>query len=663
MGTPCVYPANTAFVINVINTVMFVNVLRITTELSWRWFQQGKGSSSLFRFYALIPVTVILLLVPIISNLVHPTEMLGKAAAMAYLLGVMVFVTNTAANAYTKLMLAETVGLVNALDPMNAAKWNKWLDRYYWFLVLFIGGGLLCSGVFIVGNSTPASRLFGARLHVACWVTGCLLSLVSLMYVRWQASSLQKSLKGRQKQVFKVDDWMSKVQLITIALMLTPFLFWLISDAALKRSGVVWLLAISPLQWFGKTIVGSKRLKMARESDKAKKNRIQPILVRDRCTVESVVTRGRTVYQPDNERSESGGTLGVSLQFLEIFSAENNIPKDATTSSVCAQFVKCHTIWNSSTSLRSESSSSASTTNDISGADSVSTMPAADKMAAPFAALMHVGGAKQQWTGVSTHFVSYTWLYTFSLLLTMLRSFEADNPPPAGTEYYYFIDQFSLNQHSFTDNCTQSSKQAQQALVCKLKDNIQRPGKVLMCLSPWDNPAPLARAWCVYELYLAITLGCEVHMCFSPEGAQNFYDALTTGRDGSGRLFELDHLIQSVDVEAAHASVATDKQMILVEIKETIGIETLNSQVRKYLESALKAVASSFLLDTIHANKGDKNKKHTARRSSFEIRSPLTENASAAANPELKVSEMPSSATEVTTTARLMLYNSNAVLT
>ena len=38
---------------------------------------------------------------------------------------------------------------------------------------------------------------------------------------------------------------------------------------------------------------------------------------------------------------------------------------------------------------------------------------------------------------------------------------------------------------------------AQADLIKTLRENIRAPGKVLVCLSPWTDPRPLHRCWCL----------------------------------------------------------------------------------------------------------------------------------------------------------------------
>ena len=100
----------------------------------------------------------------------------------------------------------------------------------------------------------------------------------------------------------------------------------------------------------------------------------------------------------------------------------------------------------------------------------------------------------------ATHFVSYTWMFTFRDLLAIIQHFESEHPKKRATDAtnYDFVDQFSLDQHAFSDNCTATSQEEQARLVATLSRNITTPKRVLVCLAPWDNPKPLTRSWCVF---------------------------------------------------------------------------------------------------------------------------------------------------------------------
>ena len=79
--------------------------------------------------------------------------------------------------------------------------------------------------------------------------------------------------------------------------------------------------------------------------------------------------------------------------------------------------------------------------------------------------------------------------------------------------------------------------------------------------SPWDQPIVLSRAWCLYELYVAILAKAPVQMCFSPDDERRFFEALRAG------LFDAKAVCSTADAMRATATVLDDKAMITDRIK------------------------------------------------------------------------------------------------
>ena len=68
------------------------------------------------------------------------------------------------------------------------------------------------------------------------------------------------------------------------------------------------------------------------------------------------------------------------------------------------------------------------------------------------------------------------------------------------------------------------------------KDAIKGIGHTAMVLSPWHNPLPLTRAWCLWEVFCTVDAGAEFSVCLGPAEEAAFEAALLRG--GGGRGFE-----------------------------------------------------------------------------------------------------------------------------
>ena len=257
------------------------------------------------------------------------------------------------------------------------------------------------------------------------------------------------------------------------------------------------------------------------------------------------------------EQQSSGVPLnGVSLQLLRDFASEFGVDDLTTAGEVCARYVK----------------------------------PTTAGTRCALVTVLQAGrdGAGALWCDKPTHFISYAWTYPFRLLLDILECFEEEQPPPAGTNYHYFLDQFSLNQHTFvTEDANQAEMQAR--VVAALEGQMIKAGHVLMCLHPWDRPVPLSRAWCLFELYVALESKCKLSMCFGRKDTAALFTAAK--EDG----FTAGDAVGEIDAIHADATEAADKQLIIGLIESTMGIERFNATMQAALLQSFKATVAGVV--------------------------------------------------------------------
>ena len=229
---------------------------------------------------------------------------------------------------------------------------------------------------------------------------------------------------------------------------------------------------------------------------------------------------------------------GVSLAFLRRFAQQKGVGQRVSTAEVCEQAVK----------------------------------PAARELGcAYFAMLAHDGDAAL--VGRNDYFLSHTWSYRFHDVIRILENFEARLPVQSTPRYYWF-DIFVMNQHSTTE--------IGENLLQNLHRSIEAPGKLLLLVDSWRDPVPLARCWCLFEIYTAIQCGADIIMCLSRSEENSF-----TGELDSNQV-ELALQLQAIDAEEAEATVESDKAMIFGRIREEIGFEAFNAKLRDTLLAALQ---------------------------------------------------------------------------
>ena len=269
----------------------------------------------------------------------------------------------------------------------------------------------------------------------------------------------------------------------------------------------------------------------------------------------------RLVRSREERGSTVGGVkrMGVSLQMLRDFSYEWQDDKQTLTAAdMCTLFVKPAT--------------AATRTSLV-----VLLQEAQDEQGVP-------------WCGIPTHFVSYAWSYKMALLLDILEQYELENPPAKGETHYYFIDQLSLNQHTFVGVTAEADEVAlQKRIIASLTGQMINSGHVLVCLHPWHNPVPLRRSWCLFELYVALEAKMKLSMCYGKEDADALHAAVVDS------TFDAERVIGEIRAQDASAMKLKDKQMIMETIDSSLGLERFNTDMQAYLLKATKSAVTTVL--------------------------------------------------------------------
>ena len=185
----------------------------------------------------------------------------------------------------------------------------------------------------------------------------------------------------------------------------------------------------------------------------------------------------------------------------------------------------------------------------------------------------------RNWLGTATVFVSHPWLGQFSDLVEVIEQHSVADP-----NAYFWIDIFVNKQN----NVPEATKQ----ILTTVKDNIKAIGTVLLVLSPWNDPLSIGRAWCMWEIFSALSQNtCKLVMRMPKSQAAE----LT-----SGIMQDPTALLQSISdltVEAAQATKLSERKLVLAAIAEHGGPDYINPRVKERLRDwhgqTLKEVSQS----------------------------------------------------------------------
>ena len=227
-------------------------------------------------------------------------------------------------------------------------------------------------------------------------------------------------------------------------------------------------------------------------------------------------------------------TLGIKVRYLQPFlnlicPHENiNLIKDYTTTDICEQFIR----------------------------------PFTESFKLSFCELLYQN--KHDCVGEATVFISHAWKYNFLQVIDALQRHFHNS-----MDTIIWFDLFSVNQHNRANkDFSWWSTTFQEA--------IKKFGRTVMILSPWNDPIPLTRAWCLWELYCTTKMNCVFEIAFS-----------TIDGDMFAKQFTYDKLKQmkgTIDVSRSEAYFESDKQTIFKAILQQTTFNKLNQLIFQKLK-------------------------------------------------------------------------------
>ncbi|KAF0696110.1 hypothetical protein As57867_013065, partial [Aphanomyces stellatus] len=148
----------------------------------------------------------------------------------------------------------------------------------------------------------------------------------------------------------------------------------------------------------------------------------------------------------------------------------------------------------------------------------------------------------------ATWFVSHAWNYMFLDVVDALRDFFDDLGVDSDSVAVWFC-MFNNNQHLVQG----------QVRFEFWVDSFQRAltsiGNVVMVLSPWYNPTTLTRAWCVFEIYVAIVTDARFEVAMAKAQKEAFLDDI---KDDSAFY----KMLGTINSEEARTAVPSDRDNI-----------------------------------------------------------------------------------------------------
>jgi len=142
-----------------------------------------------------------------------------------------------------------------------------------------------------------------------------------------------------------------------------------------------------------------------------------------------------------------------------------------------------------------------------------------------------------------------------------LEDYDSRQPTPT----VFWFDIFSNNQHK-------APNREFTWWQTVFRDNIGKLKRTLLVLE-WDDPKPLSRAWCLWEMVSTIDTRSEFHVLMSPKNHKSFATALV--KDFKNLVFKT----CNVDLKSAQAFNPSDRDNIFKAVEATVGFSEVNKAV------------------------------------------------------------------------------------
>ena len=182
--------------------------------------------------------------------------------------------------------------------------------------------------------------------------------------------------------------------------------------------------------------------------------------------------------------------------------------------------------------------------------------------------------------GLATALLSYSWGNKLRSVTSALTEWVIGNQRDP-TRTYIWICSLCLNQHDFENRVAKlSSGSGPEALQREFGERVVAIGLLLPMLDPWLDPEMLSRAWCLFEINIAIRNreSVEIDIILSASERQSFLNAINA--EGYSVV---DGAFAHIQSAKATATVAADLDAIRALIQSTPGgFETVDDTVHLY---------------------------------------------------------------------------------
>ncbi|EQC29229.1 hypothetical protein SDRG_13102 [Saprolegnia diclina VS20] len=188
-------------------------------------------------------------------------------------------------------------------------------------------------------------------------------------------------------------------------------------------------------------------------------------------------------------------------------------------------------------------------------------------------------------------YVSHAWQYLFLETVDSLDTFFADQGLADDAVLWFCV--FNNNQHlvhSYLFEYWSSTFKTQLAAI----------GNVVMIMHPWNDPVVLRRSWCVFEVYVAVTMQARFEMAMAPGQLELLVQDML-------RPDALKDMLGTIKSEASETTVPSDRDGIFELIRAETSFMAVDrlifSTISDWMKRTLTAQIASGLLPLDEAHR------------------------------------------------------------
>ena len=174
-------------------------------------------------------------------------------------------------------------------------------------------------------------------------------------------------------------------------------------------------------------------------------------------------------------------------------------------------------------------------------------------------------------------FVSYARKMVFDELVKALDNYFTNEPAVDLDQVFIWMDIFCANQPKLTDPFSAKELMSirYDLLTKGLHHAIATFERKVIVFDDWKNPAPLKRAWCVWEVFGVALAGQELNIAMPPQQEDAFIAAFKAQQDFGDILNSL----AAIDVQSAKCFNEDDLKMIHEAIERDSSFTAVNEKV------------------------------------------------------------------------------------